>query len=96
VEPDGRHIPVSDDSLSGEVVDGFRREIARLPKPVLVHCASGKRSGAFAMMDVAVEQGMSGEEVIRKAEAMGFECDQPGLERFVRDYVDWHRSGARA
>lgn len=87
------HHPVDGDKLSDEVVDGFRRKATELPAPVLVHCASGKRSGAMVMMHLAAEQGMSGEQVIEKAEQMGFECDTPELEEFVKSYVNRHNGG---
>jgi uncharacterized protein (TIGR01244 family) len=84
------HHPVSGEGLADEVVDGFRRKVADLPAPVLVHCASGKRSGALVMMHLASEQGWSGEQVLERAESMGFECDTPQLEAFVKSYVDRH------
>jgi uncharacterized protein (TIGR01244 family) len=85
------HQPVSGDTLDDEVVDRFREAIGRLPRPILLHCTSGKRSGAMTMMHVASEQGMTGDEAIAKAESMGFECDTPELEAFVKNYVDRHR-----
>jgi hypothetical protein len=33
---------------------------------------------------------MSGDEALKKAEEMGFECDQPELESFVKNYVNNH------
>jgi len=84
------HHPVDGEKLSEDLVDDFRRKATHLPAPVLVHCASGKRSGAFVMMHVGCEQGLTGDEVIRKAEEMGFECDTPELEDFVRSYVNSH------
>jgi uncharacterized protein (TIGR01244 family) len=87
------HYPVKSDELSAEMVDGFREQLSALPRPVFAHCASGKRSGAFLMMHIAAATGMTGEETIRKAEEMGFECDTPQLEQFVRTYVDEHRTG---
>lgn len=87
---DYAHIPVSADSLSEHDVDAFRERLDELPTPVFVHCSSGKRAGAFAVMDLAVEQGLSGEQALQKAEQMGFECDVPELEKFVRDYIDRH------
>ena len=84
------HHPVDGEKLSDEVVDSFREKARTLPGPVLVHCASGKRSGAMVMMHLGAEQGLSGDEVIQKATSMGFECDTPGLENFVRGYVDRH------
>ena len=82
------HHPVDGEKLSEDLVDDFRRKATDLPAPVLVHCASGQRSGAFVMMHIGSEQGMSGDEVIKKAKEMGFECDTPELEDFVKSYVD--------
>ena len=84
------HIPVSMKSMGPELVDQFRQKFTDLPKPVFAHCKSGKRAGAMVMMNVAVEQGMTGDQTLQKAKAMGFECDQPQLEQFVRHYVDSH------
>ncbi|TPE49710.1 rhodanese-like domain-containing protein [Amaricoccus solimangrovi] len=84
------HHPVDGQNLSEEVVDGFREKVGDLPGPILVHCASGKRSGALVMMHRGAQRGMSGDEVIEKAESMGFECDTPGLKDFVRGYLDKH------
>lgn len=84
------HIPVSMDTMSEDKVDRFRERLASLAEPIYVHCRSGKRSGAFTMMHSAVEQGMSGEDALEEAEDMGFECDVPQLEEFVKKYVDKH------
>ena len=85
------HLPVSRENLDSERVDRFRQETAKLPKPILVHCHTGRRLGAFVMMDVAVRKGMSGEETVKKARDMGFKCDVPRLEEFVENYVDSHQ-----
>ncbi len=84
------HIGVSKENLSNEMVDRFRHELESLPKPVVVHCTSGKRSGAFVMMHLGCKENLSGEDVIEKAEKMGFECDVPELEQFVKKYVSEH------
>jgi len=84
------HIPVSMKSMGPEQVDRFRDELKRAPGPVFVHCASGKRAGAFAMMTTAVESGMTGDDTLKQAEKMGFECDVPELKEFVKGYVDRH------
>lgn len=85
------HIPVSSKAPGPEQVDQFRSELPRLPGPVFVHCAKGKRAGAFSMMHMAVENGMSGDDTLKQAEQMGFECDVPALKDFVRGYIDQHR-----
>ncbi len=84
------HIPVSMKSMGPELVDQFREKYPDLPKPVLAHCKSGKRAGAMVMMHMAVEQGMTGEQTLEKAKGMGFECEKPELEQFVRQYVNSH------
>jgi len=84
------HIPVSMESMGPETVDQFREKYSDLPKPVFAHCKSGKRAGAMVMMDMAVDKGMTGEQTLEKAKEMGFECDKPELEQFVRQYVDSH------
>lgn len=85
------HLPVSRENLDSEKVDRFRQETAELPQPILVHCHTGRRSGAFVMMDVASREGMSGEKTVQKAQDMGFKCDVPHLEEFVENYVDSHQ-----
>lgn len=86
-----RHIPVSGDAMGDALVDKFRDIVKALPGPVFVHCASGKRAGAFTMMHLSAENGMSGDATLQQAEAMGFVCDEPALEQFVRGYVDGQR-----
>ena len=84
------HLPVNSDHLSTDVVDRFRDEIERRPGPILVHCSSGERSGTLAMLHVAAERDMHGDEVIEQAEDMGFECDSEKLVSFVKRYADDH------
>ncbi|TXK76271.1 beta-lactamase hydrolase domain-containing protein [Mesonia sp. K4-1] len=85
-----KHFGVSKDNLSQSMVDNFRQELESLPTPIVVHCKSGKRSGAFVMMHIECQKNMSGEEVIEQAENMGFECDVPELELFLKKYVNEH------
>lgn len=82
------HEPVDSKEMSEAQVDRFRERFADLPTPVYAHCKSGKRAGAFVMMDMAVRKGMSGEQTLKQAEDMGFECKEPELKKFVTGYVD--------
>jgi uncharacterized protein (TIGR01244 family) len=84
------HLPVSSENMEPERVDRFREQLPSLPGPVFVHCYQGKRAGAFAMMDSAIQAGWSGEETLQKAAQMGFECDVPQLKDFVKGYIDQH------
>ena len=87
-----RNIPVAGDALTGDLVDRFRDCVKSLPGPLFIHCASGKRAGAFTMMHVAAENDLSGEAALAQAEEMGLACDQPALAEFVRNYIDAQRS----
>lgn len=84
------HVPVSMKSMGEERVDEFREAFPQLPKPIFAHCKTGKRAGAMVMMQMAIEQGMTGDETLQKADEKGFECDQPELVQFVKEYVDVH------
>jgi uncharacterized protein (TIGR01244 family) len=85
------HVPVASTGPQPEQVDRFREELARLEGPVLVHCASGKRSGAFALLYVAARDGLSGDETLAKAKELGFDWKSPELEDFVRHYRNQER-----
>ncbi|MDJ0387629.1 protein tyrosine phosphatase family protein [Roseomonas sp. E05] len=85
---DYAHIPVAPTGPQSEQVEAFRETLPALPGPVLVHCASGKRSGVFAVLHAAREQGLSGEDALAKARALGFDWQSPELESFVRRHLD--------
>lgn len=82
------HCPVSPKNMTADTVDDFRQKLKAASKPVVVHCKSGKRSGAFVMMHLARETDMTGEEAIEQAKNMGFECDQPELKEFLKKYIN--------
>lgn len=83
-----RHIPVSKENMTPELVDRFRTELTRIPGPVFVHCHKKTRAGALAMIHEAIESGMSGDEMLNQAKAIGFECGHPELQQFVSNYID--------
>jgi uncharacterized protein (TIGR01244 family) len=82
------HIPVSMKSITGELVDHFRRELDDLPKPVFAHCRLGKRAALMVIMHTASENRMTGEQAIQTAEQLGLQPDKPETEQFVKEYVD--------
>lgn len=82
------HFPVDKDTMNADQVDEFRNDLPNWKAPIFVHCSSGKRAGAFVMMDRAVRQGWSGDQTLRNAEQMGFECKVPEIKELVSSYVD--------
>lgn len=90
---DYAHIPVPSTGPQPEQVDRFREELSGLPGPVLVHCASGKRSGAFAILQLARQEGLSGDEALARAKTLGFDWKSPELEGFIERYLDPSKAG---
>ena len=87
------NIPVRKTEISDELTTRILSEIDGLPKPTLIHCASGMRAGAMAFMHMATRQGMSAADAMQKAQALGFDCNsEPQLKEFFEHYVDAHRS----
>lgn len=85
------NIPVKPDDMSDALADQVLQEIDQLPKPALIHCKSGMRSGAMTLMYVATQQGMTAEEAMQKGKQMGFDCDSsPQMKQFFEHYVSGH------
>ena len=84
------HIAVPMGNFQAAQVDQFRVAMAKLPQPVFSHCLGGKRAGVLAMMHEAVEEGLSGEEAITRANEKGLNIDKPELAQFMTRYVDEH------
>ncbi|MCY1036066.1 sulfur transferase domain-containing protein [Corallococcus sp. BB11-1] len=82
-----RHVPVSPSNLGAEVARKFDEEVAHLPAPTVVHCASGRRAGLFTLMHVARAEGLSGDDAIARAERLGFELNKQAKSLF-RQHVD--------
>ena len=82
------HHPVAPDALDAELVDDFVSKLESLPRPVLFHCASGKRAGAMVLMALAAEKGLSGEAAINKGKQAGVDLSEEKIGDFVRNYAD--------
>ena len=75
----------ADEALIGRVGERIRGA----EKPVLVHCASGRRAGAMVLANLAVERGMTAEQCFERAGEMGFDCEsEPETKRLVAGYVE--------
>lgn len=91
------NIPVSADRVLPRQIDRYRANVERLPKPIRVHCASGKRAGSFAVVDAAIRDGLSGDEAVRCIDERGFSHGGDPVRETYRAYVDDHaRSGPTA
>ncbi|MFG0333896.1 MAG: beta-lactamase hydrolase domain-containing protein [Maioricimonas sp. JB049] len=82
------NMPVPMNDLNTQQVKNFRAKLNLLPKPVFVHCSSGKRAGALALIDEAIDQGWSAEDTLNRARTLGVGCDEPPLRELVQSAVD--------
>ncbi len=87
-----KNIPVTKEAINDELTTRVLAEIDALPKPALIHCATGMRSGAMALMNVATRSGMNARDAMEKAQSMGFDCNsEPELKQYFEHYVDSHQ-----
>ena len=85
------NIPVLKKEINDELTTNVLFEIDSLPKPALIHCASGIRAGAMAFMHRATREGLSAEEAMSKAQSLGFDCSsEPELKQFFEHYINAH------
>ncbi len=81
--------PVNIAALSEELTTQVLVCIDEMPKPLLIHCAAALRSGAMALMNIAICQGLTAEEALVKADEIGFDCNaHPQMKEFLTYYVD--------
>lgn len=85
------NIPVKPDAINDELADRVLQEIDQLPKPSLIHCKSGMRSGAMTLMYIATQQGMTADEAMAMGKQNDFDCDaHPQMKQFFENYISEH------
>jgi uncharacterized protein (TIGR01244 family) len=82
------HIPIPTDRVEPEMFDRVAAALKDMPGPVLVHCASGKRSGTFAIACAAIENGSTGRAAIERIDAAGASYGSDAMRAAVRRHVD--------
>lgn len=87
------HIPVSPAQLSDQLTAEVMEQIDRVPKPTLIHCASGVRSGAMAMIYMAVNQNMTANQVLAQGRQLGLDlANKPKIQSYVQEYISRYSS----
>ncbi|MDY6781318.1 MAG: protein tyrosine phosphatase family protein [Cyanobacteriota bacterium] len=85
------NLPVKPDAINDELTERVLQEIDQLPKPVLIHCKSGMRSGAMTLMYIATQQGMTANEAMAMGKQHDFDCDaHPQMKQFFEHYISEH------
>ncbi|HEY9799645.1 MAG TPA: sulfur transferase domain-containing protein [Leptolyngbyaceae cyanobacterium] len=80
------NIPVKPSEANPELTQKAVQEIDNLPKPILVHCAGGARAGGIALIAEAINQGLTYEQIVQKAQEIGINLEQPHLKQFLGNY----------
>lgn len=80
------HIPVVGNAPRAEQADEFIRVVKeKANHPMLIHCGSANRVGAFMMIYRVVEQGWSEEKAEEEAVKIGLRSEE--LKKFAKDYI---------
>ncbi|PSB00495.1 beta-lactamase hydrolase domain-containing protein [Merismopedia glauca] len=89
------NIPVNPSEINDALATEILQKIDELPKPTLIHCASGLRAGAMAFMHLATSENLNPEQVFAKAGELGFDCSSnPQLKQFLTNYILQHSSSS--
>ncbi|MEP0872569.1 sulfur transferase domain-containing protein [Trichocoleus desertorum AS-A10] len=63
-------------------------ELDKLPKPTLIHCAGGLRASAVALLSIAQQEGLTSEQTIERAQAVGIDLDaNPKLKQALEQAI---------
>ncbi len=85
------NIPVKPDAISDEQVDQLIQQIDELPKPALIHCKSGLRSGLIALLYTAIRQQMEVDQALNLAKQKGFDfSDYPKMQQIFEQQIAAH------
>lgn len=96
VETLGLHyanVPLKLEALDEELITKILTKLEQLPKPTVVHCAAGMRSNGIALLSIAIQDGLTPEQILAKARNLGFEFFDhafinPQLKQFFVQYVN--------
>jgi protein tyrosine phosphatase (PTP) superfamily phosphohydrolase (DUF442 family) len=80
------HIPVVGNDPRPEQADEFIRAVKeKTNHPMLIHCGSANRVGAFMMIYRVVDQGWTEEKALEEALKIGMRSEN--LKKFAKDYI---------
>jgi uncharacterized protein (TIGR01244 family) len=86
------HVPVVGSAPKVESVEAFIKIVKdQANHPMLIHCASANRVGAFWMIYRVVEQGWTSDKALEEAAQIGL--TNPALTKFAQDYIATHKQG---
>lgn len=79
-------IPVAGNALKPELADQFLSAVKdKANHPMMIHCGSANRVGAFWMIYRVVEQGWPEEKALEEATQIGLRS--PAMKKFAEEYI---------
>ncbi len=81
-------VPISTQHVNRQDLDRVGEALLNAPKPVLIHCASGKRAGMVALVHTAIETGVPGDEMLEMARHLDLVFGDPAQQQEFAHYVD--------
>lgn len=88
-------IPLGAHNMDATTATAVVRAIATAAPLILLHCASGRRAGFLAMMNMARTKRWTVERCLEQLSAMGIAVDDaPMLRDLLIEFVDRHRADA--
>lgn len=84
------HVPIDSKAVTKADLDRIGEALQAAPKPVLIHCAAGKRAGMVALVHTAIETGTPGTEMLEMARTLDLVFGDAVQQRVFVDYVDEH------
>ena len=84
-----QHIPISPDTLNGELITQVLHAIDHLPKPILIGCRSAFRAGFMALLYMATRHHLSHIETYSLQQNLGFDFSvKPPFQHWFDHYVN--------
>lgn len=86
-------VPLSPSSPDDALVHQALEELENLPQPVLLHCGAGARAGGLALIATAMQENLTKDQLIDRAQQIGISLDQPHLKQFLATHYGKDASG---
>lgn len=84
------NVPVTTSAPESERVVEFIKAVKdESNHPMLIHCGSANRVGAFWMIYLAIDEGLPEDKALAEAEKIGL--TNPGLKAFAQNYIAQHK-----
>ncbi len=97
IEKAGLHyinIPIGQPPLKEDQVKAFIAAVKdKKNQPMMIHCGSANRVGAFWMVYLVLDQGASEDKALEEASRIGL--TSPALKKAAQDYIAAHKQVAK-